>query len=216
MFKINIITQLLIFFVMAISINFLQLKVLLGLLIFVLVLLAATKNDRFLHAAMRFKWFLLVMLLIYAFSTPGEHIVQWPFSANSNFIGPTYEGLAAGVTQGLRILLMLAGLSLILANNTTQQLISGFYYIFSPLQYLGLKVERFAARLWLTLHYVEKKSRADSRQDFIGQLKNMAILEPSQADEDVSVVLTATNFNWLDIAVIVLLFAAIYAIRIFA
>lgn len=211
MFKINIITQLLIFFVMAISINFVKLKVLIGLLIFVLVLLAATKNDRFLHAAMRFKWFLLVMLFIYAFSTPGEHIAQWPFS-----ISPTYEGLTAGVTQGLRILLMLAGLSLILASNTTQQLISGFYYIFSPLQYLGLKVERFAARLWLTLHYVEKKSSADSRQDFIGQLKNMAILEPSQADEDVSVVLTATNFNWLDIAVIVLLFAAIYAIRIFA
>ena len=211
MFKINIITQLLIFFVMAISINFLQLKVLLGLLMFVSLLLAATKNDRFLHAAKRFKWFLLVMLFIYAFSTPGEHIAQWPFS-----ISPTYEGLAAGVTQGLRILLMLAGLSLILASNTTQQLISGFYYIFSPLQYLGLKVERFAARLWLTLHYVEKKRSTDNRQDFIAQLKNMALLEPSQTEEDVSVTLTVPNFTWLDLAVIVLLFAAIYTIRIFA
>lgn len=211
MFKINIITQLLIFFVMAISINFLHLKVLLGLLMFVSLLLAATKNDRFLHAAMRFKWFLLVMLFIYAFSTPGEHITQWPFS-----ISPTYEGLTAGVTQGLRILLMLAGLSLILASNTRQQLISGFYFIFSPLNNLGLTVERFAARLWLTLHYVEKKRSADNRQDFIGQLKNMASLESNQTDEDVSVILTVPNFNWLDIAVIVLLFVAVYTIGVFA
>jgi energy-coupling factor transporter transmembrane protein EcfT len=211
MLKINIITQLLIFFVMAISINFLHLKVLIGLLAFVLVLLAATKNDRFLHAVMRFKWFLFVMLFIYAFSTPGEHVAHWPLS-----VAPTYEGLVAGATQMLRILLMLAGLSLILANNTRQQLISGFYYLFSPLQYLGLKVERFAARLWLTLHYVEKKKSAENNQDFIGQLKNMALLGPSHIAEHVSVTLTVPNFSWLDIAVIALLFLAICIAKVLA
>ncbi len=211
MFNINIITQLLIFFVMAISINFIYIQALIGLLVLVLVLLVATKNHRFLYAAKRFKWFLLVMLFIYAFSTPGEHVAQWPFS-----ISPTYEGLTTGVTQALRILLMLAAISLILASNTRQQLISGFYFIFSPLKSLGLQVERFAARLWLTLHYVEKKKNADVSQDLIGQLKNMALLEPSQSDEHVSVILTVPHFNWLDIAVIVLLFVAVTVIKVFA
>lgn len=204
MSKLNIVTQLLIFFVMAISINFLQLNVLIALLFFLLVLLAITKNDRFLRAIMRFKWFFLVMMLIFVFSTPGQHLTQWPLS-----ISPTYEGLIAGATQVLRILLMLAALSIILASNTRQQLISGFYFIFSPLQYLGLKVERFAARLWLTLHYVELQKGAEHKQDFMGQLKNMTLLAPNQTDEQVSVTLAAPNFSWLDFIAIALLVLAL-------
>ncbi len=200
MFKINIITQLLIFFVMAISINFLHLYVLIGLFIFVLILLVTIKNDRFLYAMLRFKWFFLVMLLIFVFTTPGEHLAQWPFS-----ISPTYEGVVAGATQVLRIMLMLAGLSLILASNTRQQLISGFYFIFSPLKNLGLKVERFAARLWLTLHYVERQDKLPSNSSIIAQLHNMTMLNTQQPHDEVSVSLTLQKFNFADYAVITLL-----------
>ncbi len=215
-FKMNIVSQLLIFFTLAISINFLQLNVLVGLLIFQLLLLIATKNVGFKHAIMRFKWFFLVMLLIFVFSTPGEYVAQWPFSANANFIGPTYEGLAAGATQVLRILLMLAALSLILASNTRQQLISGLYFILSPLQYLGLKVERFAARLWLTLHYVELQKGAQNKQDFVERLKNMTLLAPNDANEQVSITLIAPSFSWLDYVLIVLLLAAVCAVWVSA
>ncbi len=215
-FKINIVTQLLIFVTLAISINFLQLNVLVGLLIFLLILLMATKNVGFKYAVARFKWFFLVMLLIFVFSTPGEYVVQWPFSANPNFIGPTYEGIAAGATQVLRILLMLAALSLILASNTRQQLISGLYFIFSPLQYLGLKVERFAARLWLTLHYVELQKGEKNKQSFVEQLKNMTLLAPNDADEQVSVTLIAPSFSWLDYLLLALLLAAIGFARVLA
>jgi energy-coupling factor transporter transmembrane protein EcfT len=213
MFKINIITQLLIFFVMAISVNFLSLTVLVSLFLFVLVLLAFTKNNRFLRSLLRFKWFFVVMLFIFSFNTPGEYVQAWPFA-----FGPTYEGIVAGVTQTLRIMLMLAGLSLILACNTRQNLISGFYFIFSPLKFFGLQIERFAARLWLTLHYVELQSETKHKQDFMRQLKNMAALTPDQANEEISVTLTVPKFNVVDFAVLAMLLlgALIYVVKVIA
>lgn len=209
MFKINIISQLFIFFMLAISINFLNLNVLISALFFLLALLALTKNNRFFCALLRFKWFFIVMFLIFTFNTPGEHVAKWPFA-----ISPTYEGLVAGTTQLLRIMLMLAGLSLILASNTRQQLISGFYFIFSPLKFLGLEVERFAARLWLTLHYVEQQDGANNKQDFMSQLKSMAALKPDQISEQVSVTLTVPKFNIVDYAVLALLLLSVIIYRV--
>ena len=123
MLKINIITQLLIFFTLAISINFMTLQVLISLLFVFATVLTYTKNNQFVRSILRFKWFFLVMLLILGFNTPGEHVSFWPFS-----IGPSYEGVTAGLIQILRIMLILAALNLILACNTRQELISGFYF----------------------------------------------------------------------------------------
>ena len=221
MVKINIITQLVIFLVAAISINLLNLKLLIGLFIFLLALLLLTKNNKFLRSLLRFKWFFIVMLLIFAFNTPGEHVQGWPFSFSPT-ISPTYEGLVAGATQSLRILLMLAGLSLIMACNTRQQLISGLYFIVSPLKYLGFKVERFAARLWLTLHYVEQQKAANNSQDFMTQLKNMAMLKLSEANqdvnEDVSVTLIVPRLHMADYVVlaILLIIVTLYLFKVFA
>jgi energy-coupling factor transporter transmembrane protein EcfT len=199
MLKINIITQLLAFLILAISINFLSLKLLIVLFTMLLLILLINKVDGFIRAITRFKWFFLVMLIIFVFNTPGEHVTAWQLS-----ISPTYEGVAAGVTQILRIIVMLAALSLILACNTRQQLISGFYFIFSPLKHFGLKVDRFAARLWLTLHYVELQSEALDKQNFINQLKNMADIKVNDANESVSIRFAAPSFSFADFATIAL------------
>lgn len=195
----NVITQLLVFFMLAISINFLNLKVLIALLTILLVIMLFHKIDGFIRATLRFKWFFLVMLIIFVFNTPGEYVAAWPFS-----FGPTYEGITAGVTQMLRVMIMLASLSLILACNTRQQLISGFYFIFSPLKHLGLKIERFAARLWLTLHYVELQTEALNKQNFISQLKNMADIKADITNESVSITFVVPSFNFSDYAAIAL------------
>ena len=79
-------------------------------------------------------------------------MVSWPYS-----IKPTFEGLQAGVKQVTNVILMLAALSLILARNTVQQLISGLYHLLSPLSLVGVNVQRFSARLWLTMHYVDQR-----------------------------------------------------------
>ncbi len=169
------------------------------LLIFLAIILL-TKTHQFLRAIKRFKWFFLVMLVIFAFNTPGEHLAKWPFS-----ISPTYEGIIAGFTQTLRIAVMLAGLSLILSMNTRQQLISGFYFIFSPLKYLGLEVERFAARLWLTLYYVELQRDKNASQDFFNRLKDMSNLKSNQENDDVSITFKIPQFGLFDYIVITLL-----------
>jgi energy-coupling factor transporter transmembrane protein EcfT len=197
MFKINIIVQLLSFFILAIIVNQLNLKTLSIILSIFTVFVIFTKTHQFLRAVKRFKWFFLVMIVIFSFNTPGEHLAQWPFS-----LSPTYEGITAGFTQTLRVVVMLAALSLILTFNTRQQLISGFYFLFSPLKYLGLEVERFAARLWLTLHYVELQRDKNISQDLIGRLKDMTSLKSNQENDDVEVTFKEPQFKLLDYAAI--------------
>ena len=217
MLKINIITQLLVFFILAVSINFMTLNALFGLFIVFSVVLAFTKNHKFLRVTFRFKWFFLVMLLIFAFNTPGEHVQYWPFD-----ISPSYEGIKNGFTQILRIMLMLAALSLMLACNTRQNMISGFYFLFLPFKFFGqsfeLKIERFAVRLWLTLHYVELQSEKKHNQDFMSQLKNMTTLKAGQAGEGDSVTLTVPTLNFADYTVLTILAMSvlIFAFKAFA
>jgi energy-coupling factor transporter transmembrane protein EcfT len=202
MLKINVITQLLWFFVLAFLVNYTHLPVLIYIAAMLALALNSIKNNQFYRSITRLKWFFLVLIIIFAFNTPGEHVL-----ISSAIISPTYEGLITGSTQALRIMVMLATLSLILACNTRQQLISGFYYLFSPLKYLGLEVERFAARLWLTLHYVETQ-QTDNKQGFLESLKNMSpasISEDTHDDVDISFALP--EFNLLDYASIALLAA---------
>jgi energy-coupling factor transport system permease protein len=200
MFNINIITQLLSFFVLAVIVNQLNLKVLILILAIFLTMLMFNQSHQFLRAIKRFKWLFLVMLVIFAFNTPGEHLPNWPFA-----ISPTYEGIVSGFTQVIRIAVMLAALSLILACKTRQQLISGFYFMFSPLKYLGLEVERFAARLWLTLHYVELQRDQASSKDLLGRLSEMTNLQSNQTHEDVSIELMLPKFGLADYLIISLL-----------
>jgi hypothetical protein len=89
-----------------------------------------------------------------------------------------------------------------LAFNTSQKIISGFYFIFSQLKIFGLKVERFAARLWLTLHYVELQRENKSHRDFFGRLKAMTAIDSYQENEEVSIVFMVPKFTWFDYGLI--------------
>lgn len=208
MIQLNIISQLLGFFMLAAMVNQLPVKPLLTLLAILMILLILSGTWQVLRTAQRFKWFFLVMLIIFALNTPGEHLSGWPFS-----VSPTYEGIRAGATQTLRIICMLATLSMILANNTKQQLVSGFYFILFPLKYLGLAAERFAARLWLTLHYVEAQRETSQHynKNLMSRLKSMADLKTNHdIDADLNeITFNTPQFNLLDYAVIALLLAVV-------
>jgi len=117
-----------------------------------LVLLGAFLKSwhRFTQLLRRTRWILLSLLLIYAYSTPGQ-----PLSDSLGMFGPSFEGLADGVLQLTRLLAALAGLSILLNNLHRQQLIAGLYTLFAPLQWMGLSPERLAVRIALTLHYAE-------------------------------------------------------------
>jgi len=99
---------------------------------------------------LRMRWLFLSILLVYAFSTPGELVPLFPLS-----FAPTYDGLLQGAAQLARLLIALAMLNLLLHDSSKEDLIAGLYLCLLPFRYLGLNVSRFAARLMLTLHYVE-------------------------------------------------------------
>lgn len=103
----------------------------------------------------RSRWLILMLLAIYAFATPGEYVSGWLLTP---FPIPTYEGLLAGVSQAVRMTVMLGGIALLLTTTPREELIAGIYLLTIPIRSFGGVPERFAARLWLTLHYVEQRS----------------------------------------------------------
>ena len=215
--RLNIVTQLVCFISLALLADTLYLAWLLIMLSFLLLGLCILKQFTCLPMLKRYQSLFIVMLFIITFTTPGEHVHQWPFA-----IGPTYEGLLLAVTQIARILLIIIALSLILNINTRQQLISGFYTLLSPLQLIGVKVDRFAARLWLTLHYVETQSSDNPSKDLLTRLKSMLTNQASEtnemADENaqiqaITVTLEKPIFNRIDYcALIILIFLFIYKV----
>ena len=104
----------------------------------------------FLRLLLRARWLLASILMIYAYATPGEYIHGFPEA-----IAPTFEGVTAGSLQALRVVAMLGGLSMWLATSTREEIISGISQLLASLSVIGLYPERFSARLWLTLQYVE-------------------------------------------------------------
>lgn len=97
----------------------------------------------------RSRWLLLTLFSIYALTTPGEYLPGWESS------GLTYEGLRHGALQAVRLTIMLAGLALLLGTTARDALMAGIYRLISPLRIFKVSPDRFTARLWLTLHYVE-------------------------------------------------------------
>ena len=110
----------------------------------------AVSRHKFMQLVRRTRWIMLSLLLIYAYSTPGQ-----PLSGALGMFSPSHEGLNDGVLQLTRLLAALAALAILLDRLHRQQLIAGLYTLFAPLQWLGLSRERFAVRLALTLHYAE-------------------------------------------------------------
>ena len=125
------------------------------LMVFCLLLLVF-KNKSFLLAVRRMRWLFLSLLIIYAFGTPGELVPMFPV----NF-APTFEGIQLGWMQIEKLLIALAALSLLLISSSREQMLLGLYMLLIPFKFIGLNVERFAARLMLTLDYVEELAVKD-------------------------------------------------------
>lgn len=116
----------------------------------VLLCAVAVSRHKFFQLLRRTRWIMFSLLLIYAWSTPGQALYE-PLGAFS----PSREGLLDGLSQLTRLLAALAGLAMLLDRLHRMQLIAGLYTLFAPLQWMGGLRERFAVRLALTLHYAE-------------------------------------------------------------
>lgn len=107
-------------------------------------------RHKFVQLLRRTRWIMLSLLLIYAYSTPGQPLLE-----RLGMFSPSREGLDDGVLQLIRLAAALAGLAILLQRLHRQQLIAGLYTLLAPLRLLGLSRERVAVRLALTLHYAE-------------------------------------------------------------
>jgi len=154
----------------------------------------------------RARWLLLSIILIYAYATPGEYL---PGLVEQ--LAPTYEGLQAGLMQMGRLAAMLAALSVLLASSSREDIMVGVYLLLQPLRPLGIAPERFAARLWLTLHYVETiPPGVFQRLRQHGWRLETALEE---ADERPDIVqLQLPGFRMIDVAVLILLPALFWAL----
>lgn len=130
---------------------------------------------RFLIMLRRTRWILFSILLIYAFASPGEAL--W---SQLGAFSPVIDGVAEGLLQLLRLITVLAGLSILLTLLALTQLIAGIYTLLRPLTFLGFSRDRIAVRLALTLRYAERaiSETASNWRESIEQL-----LAPVQAEQ---------------------------------
>ncbi len=162
---------------LAIMVQYLSWQPLACLTALMLMIVLGFWRSIFLRTLRRSRWLLLSLVLIFAFTTPGEDLPGWPL-----FFAPTYEGLSGGATQVLRLLVMLGGLSALLGSTGREMLMSGIFQLLSPLGRMGLPVERLAARLWLTLHYMETNPQPIGRSHFMQRLGSNDTMDMAVAD----------------------------------
>lgn len=138
----------------------------------------------------RARWLMLVLILSYAYTLPGDAL--WPAWAS---FSPTQQGLSAGALRALRLALMMIGLALLLVYTPRERLIYGLYVLLAPLSWLGFERRAFAVRLGLTLDYIERQPRADSLAQWLDKLKNPV----SYPGDDTAVFrLQAERWTWRD------------------
>ncbi|OHE61330.1 MAG: hypothetical protein A2X71_13320 [Thiobacillus sp. GWE1_62_9] len=156
-----------------------------------LIFLAVAAATAFLFAPVRIqllrllrraRWLLAVLLLSYAYAIPGDAL--WPALG---WASPGLVGVQQGVLRITRLVLMLAGLSVLLATTARPRLIYGLYVLAWPLTGFGFDRRAFAVRLGLTLDAVEQAPRSARWLD--------ALREPLP-DDDTPVTFTLHAERW--------------------
>ncbi len=148
----------LIYLLAALAIPGLPFFILLILLLLAVALLIVQRRAP-LRLLWRTRWLLLILLLGYAYSMPGDSVWQ----ALGGF-APTWQGLQHGAGQAVRLIVLLLWLDALVLRLPADELLSGLYQLLQPLllpplSWLGFKPSRIALRLGLTLRAIEEVER---------------------------------------------------------
>lgn len=152
--------------------------------------------PEYLKLLRRTRWLLLSLFIVYAFATPGIPLIP-AFGSYS----PSREGVWSGGIQALRLVTLLAGLALLLTTLSRERFLAGLYHLLRPFSLLGVNVDRAAARIWLTLHYAERKEAG--RPGDWGEKFRMASEGAGDGDGQ-SVGFEVRRFRWPDYLALVL------------
>lgn len=107
----------------------------------------------------RARWLLLSIALLFALSTPGQHL---PGVAGD--LGVTLDGLRLAAEHILRLLLLLASLAAVHEHLGTSGMMAGLYWLLAPIARWRTFRERIVVRLMLVLDHVENSSPAPWRE----------------------------------------------------
>ena len=114
----------------------------------------------------RTRWLLLVLLLGYAYSLPGDPVWRALGSAS-----PSLEGGLHGIGQAARLIVLLLWLDMLVLCLPVNELLAGLYQLMRPFSWIGLNPSCAALRLGLTLRAIEDIERGD------GNLKGLLKLD---------------------------------------
>jgi hypothetical protein len=119
---------------------------------------------------------------------------------------PTYEGVQLALLHGLKLMAMVSAVACLLSSTPKQEMIGGFYQLLGIFSSLGvLDRERFSARLWLTLHYVEQRQlvlKPSALMEYIKNDTQSYVSHDATIDE---VTLQIRPFNIKDLGVLFVL-----------
>ncbi|MBZ0131391.1 MAG: energy-coupling factor transporter transmembrane protein EcfT [Rhodocyclaceae bacterium] len=110
----------------------------------------------------RTRWLIASLVLLFALATPGVYILP----ALGGY-GPTAEGMWLGLEHLMRLLFVLATLSVLLQLTGVEGLVAGLHGVILPLSWLGLDRGRLSVRLMLVMQYVEKSPPGRHWRDWL-------------------------------------------------
>ncbi|MCU7799762.1 MAG: hypothetical protein KZQ70_06370 [gamma proteobacterium symbiont of Lucinoma myriamae] len=99
----------------------------------------------------RLKWFFLSILIIYYYYTP-------ELQASSSLFNILNERFVPGFFRISVLVIILFSVNLFIKMTSKEEILSALLWLFSPLQFLHIDVERISLRAVLTLDYIEDLS----------------------------------------------------------
>lgn len=104
----------------------------------------------------RLRWFLLSLLVVYGWFTPGRLPEGVDESTMLATLLPTVEGLTAGLLRCAVLAVIVLAVNLLLATSTREQLMEAIYGLARPFSLLGLSRERLALRMVLVMEAMDE------------------------------------------------------------
>ena len=138
-----------------------------------------THRARFLLLLRRVRLLILVLFVVTLLMTPGAAL----FPAWGLY--PTEEGVALAITQLLRLIGMLAAVSLLLDTTNDRELAAGSLALLQPLAGKHQWPERAVARLLLVFHYLESSHKPRNLQDVLALAGADLSVAPEQGAPEV-------------------------------
>jgi hypothetical protein len=106
----------------------------------------------------RLRLFLISIVILYGFMTPGEYVLpglDLPIS---------HEGLLEGAIRSVNLIAIIFAVNWLMQTATRSQLVQSIYWLARPLKLLGVEPSRLALRLVLTLECVATLKELQTEQ----------------------------------------------------